>query len=493
VRLARPFFALAIVLLCASAAASAETLTILHINDLHGALQPARTVADGTDEGGIARLATLVRAERTPATLFLAGGDLMQGTNLSNLFSGKPVIEALNLMGLDASAVGNHEFDNGLAAFRERAKEAAFPFLASNIDGDGPWKPGIVRTVGRLRVALFGLATPDTPVETHPLNVRGLAFRDAVAAARAAVAELRPRADLVVVLSHLGSDEDERLAAAVPGIDVIVGGHTHTKITQPVIVGSTLILQAYERGTVLGRLALTVEGGRVIAVDYRLLPITPELAEDPQVAAVVERYRRRLDAKMAEVVGTALVDLEGTKESLRTRETNLGDVVADAMREAAGAEVALVNGGTIRAGIPAGPVTVGTLYNALPFDNWVISFAVTGAELRQALEIGLSRVETRDGGFPHVSGMTYTFNPSAPAGHRVVAVTVGGAPLDEHRRYVLATHDFLAAGGNGFTVFSGHEPVFSDSGRWLRDLLAQWWRRRGEVRAAVDGRIAEAR
>jgi 5'-nucleotidase len=155
--------------------------------------------------------------------------------------------------------------------------------------------------------------------------------------------------------------------------------------------------------------------------------------------------------------------------------------------------VALVNGGTIRAGIPAGPVTVGTIYDVLPFDNWLLSFALSGAELRAALETGVARVEERDGGFPQVSGMSYTFDPSAPPGARIVAVTVGGAPLDEARRYVLATHDFLAAGGNGYTVLAGREPVFNDSGRWLRTLVADWWRQRGSVERTLEGRIAEVR
>jgi 2',3'-cyclic-nucleotide 2'-phosphodiesterase (5'-nucleotidase family) len=473
--------------------ADAETLTILHVNDFHGALLPTRTGANHAEEGGAARLAALVKAERTPTTLFLAAGDLMQGTNLSNLFAGRPVIEAFNLMGLDASAVGNHEFDNGQPALAERAAEARFPFLAANIAGAGPWKASKILKVGSLRVGLFGLTTEETPVATHPRNVQGLAFSDAVATARRLVAELRPQADLIVALTHLGVEEDEKLATAVPGIDVIVGGHTHTKVEQPETVDGAIVLQAFERGVFLGRLDLDVTGGKVTAHRYRLAPVTAAAGEDPAVAAVVAGYEQRLGEKMNEPVGTAAVDLEGSKDATRSRETNLGDLVADVMREASGADVALVNGGTIRAGIPAGPVTIGAIYNVLPFDNWLISFAITGKELRESLETGVSRVEVGDGGFPQVSGMTYRFDPKAPPGSRIVAVSVGGAPLEETRNYVIATHDFLAAGGNGYTVFAGHEPVYNDSGRWLRAVLADWWRQRGSVSYAVDGRIAEVR
>ena len=475
------------------AVALAETLTILHVNDFHGALLPTRAGADSPEEGGAARLAALVKTERTPTTLFLAAGDLMQGTNLSNLFAGRPVIEAFNLMGLDASAVGNHEFDYGQPALSERSAEARFTFLAANIAGGGAWKPFEIRKIGSLRVALFGLTTQETPVATHPRNVKGLVFDDPVATARRMVEELRPQADLIVALTHLGVEEDEKLAVAVPGIDVIVGGHTHTKVEQPETIGGTLVLQAFERGVFLGRLELEVAGGKVIAHRYRLLPVTAAAGEDPAVAALLAGYQQRLDGRMNEVVGTAAVDLDGGKEAMRTRETNLGDLVLDAMRESSGADVALINGGTIRAGIPAGPVTIGTIYNVLPFDNSLISFALTGKELRESLETGLSRVEVGDGGFPQVSGMSFIFDPKAPSGSRVVSVSVGGAPLDENRRYVLATHDFLAAGGNGYTVFAGHDPVYNDSGRWLRDILAEWWRRRGTITYAVDGRIAQGR
>lgn len=485
---------LLLVLLCrpAFAAAEATTLTILHLNDLHGWLLPHRTAAGMPEEGGAARLAALVSRERTPTTLFLAGGDLMQGTNLSNLSAGRPVIEVLSRMGLDASALGNHEFDSGLEALRERAAEASFPFLAANVAGAGIWRPSLVRAVGPLRVALFGLTTEETPVTTHPRNVPGLTFLPAVDTARRQVALLRPQADVVILLSHLGFEEDERLAAAVPGIDVIVGGHTHTKVERPVRVGGTLILQAFERGTLLGRLDLAVEDGKVTGSAYRLIPVTAAAGEDAAVAAIVERYRQRLDERLGEVVGSAAAAFDGTHDLLRSRETPLGNLVADAVRAAAGADVALVNGGAIRAGTPAGAVTLGALYDILPFDSWVISFALSGRELREALENGVGRLPSRDGRFPQVSGLSFVVDPREPAGRRVSAVTVGGAPLEETRRYLVATNDFLAAGGDGYAMFTGREAVYNDAGRYLRDVLADWWRRAGTITPAVEGRIKEA-
>jgi 2',3'-cyclic-nucleotide 2'-phosphodiesterase (5'-nucleotidase family) len=482
---------MALFLLPVPSPAAEGRLTILHLNDFHGWLLPHRDGAGGPERGGAARLASLVGSQRSGPTLFLAAGDLWQGTNLSNVFAGQPVIEAFNLMGLDASAAGNHEFDNGLDTFRQRAGEARFPFLAANVRGADFLRRWEVRKVGGLTVGLFGLSTPETPVATHPRNVAGLTFDDPVAAAREAVDALRPAADLVVCLSHLGIDEDERLAEAVPGIDVIVGGHTHTRVDVPTRVGRTLVLQAYERGEFLGRLELTVGRDGVGQVAYRLLPVGAEAGEDGEVARLVAGYQRLLEGRMGEILGRAAVDLDGAKERIRSRETNLGNLVADALREAAGAEAAVMNGGGIRAGIAAGPITVGNVYDVLPFDTWAVALRVTGAELAQALEVGLSRVEAGDGGFPQVSGISFTWNPAAPALARLREVRVGGEVLIPDRRYLVATNDFLAAGGNNYAAFAGHELVFNDSGRFLRDVLAAHVRRAGRVDARVEGRIRE--
>jgi 2',3'-cyclic-nucleotide 2'-phosphodiesterase (5'-nucleotidase family) len=490
--LARSMLSLALLLAAALAcppARAGERLTILHLNDFHGWLLPYSPKAGSPEVGGAARLAGLVASLRDDRTLFVAAGDLMQGTPISNLFGGAPVIEAFNAMGLNASAAGNHEFDNGQEVFRLRAVEARFPFLAANVRGADWLKPSVVVTAGPLRVGLFGLVTPSTPVETHPRNVVGLEFADPVAAAREMVAHLEGRAELVVCLSHLGYDEDRKLAAAVPGIDVIVGGHSHARLEQPVTVGGTLIVQAFERGALLGRLDLEIDRGAAAATGYRLIPVDASAPADARVAALVEGYRLRLDARMSERVATADMPLEGAAADVRSRETNLGNLVADAMREAAGADAALTNAGGIRASIPAGEVTVGQVYAVLPFDNWTVSFRIPGRDLRAALETCLAKAGQGDGGFPQVSGMTVAYDASAPPQARVREVTVGGAPLDDERLYLVATNDFLAAGGNGLTAFAGREPILNDTGRLLRDLFVDYLRRKGSVGGAAEGRI----
>ena len=485
------------VLLVPSPSSRAQTgtsLTILHINDLHGWVLP-HPAGEGrvTEAGGLARMAALVKRSSHGPSLFVAAGDLMQGTNLSNFSRGKAVIEALSLMGLDASAVGNHDFDYGLDVLRRRASEATFPFLAANVEGAGAefLSPWTVRRAGPLRVALFGLTTVETPVMTHPDNVRGLTFLSPEETARRLVPDLRRRADLVVCLSHLGLEEDRRLAAAVPGIDVIVGGHTHTMLESPLRVGSTLIVQAWERGDVLGVLELEVHDGRVSSSRGRLLPVVASAGEERETATLLERYRRESEGRLGEMIGRARVDLVGRREMIRAGETNLGSLVADAVREAVAADAAIVNAGAIRADVPAGEVTAAHLYNVLPFDTYIVSYVLMGSEVWELLEDGLVGLERMGGGFPQVSGMSYSFDASAPAGSRLREVRIGGDVLRDGKIYVVALNDFLAAGGDGYRGLGGRSPVISRPGYFLRDALADYWKARGELSPGVRGRIVE--
>lgn len=467
------------------------TLRLLHVNDLHGWLFPVAVDEAGRPAGGFVSLAAAVGRLRTDATLFVAAGDLMAGTNVSNLFHGRPVVAALNAMGLEATAVGNHEFDFGPGPLADRIDEASFPFLAANIAGPGAghFTESIILRTGGLQVGLFGLTTMETPTVTHPRNVAGLTFTEPAGAARRIVAGMAGKADLIVCLSHLGMGGDIRLAGEVPGIDVIVGGHSHTRLAEPLQVGGTIIVQAFERGTSLGVLDLTVRDGDVAGFAGRLVTVDGSHGTDKKVSAIVEKFGRMADRILAGVVGTAPVRLEGGREMVRTGETNLGSLLGDVVREAAGADIAIVNGGSIRASIPAGPVTLAHLYNAFPFDSHVLSFNLTGREVRQALETGLSRLEERGGGFPHVAGLSYRFDPARPAGDRLVHVAVGGAPLKEGKSYVVATNDFLAAGGDGYGVFAGKTPVFADEGTFVREAVARYWRRHGDLPAVEPGRI----
>jgi 2',3'-cyclic-nucleotide 2'-phosphodiesterase (5'-nucleotidase family) len=403
-------------------------------------------------------------------------------------------------------AVGNHEFDFGQPALAERARQARFPFLAANVRGLPDTQAYVVRQVGGTRVAVVGLATPETPQTTHPANVAGLSFEDPAQTLRRLLPELRAQAEVVVVLTHLGHAAERRLAQEVAGIDLVIGGHSHTRVAEPPTVGGALVAQAWEHGKALGVIDLTVEDGRVVRAAGRLEEIRPGGVPQPEVEAIVARWDARAEAVLGAEVGAAGVDLDAREA--RTAETNFGNLVADALRRSAGADVAVFNGGALRSSIRRGPIKARDVYAALPFDNYVVALRMSGRQLRAALEHGVAAVEVRDGRFPQVSGLSFDYARSAPPGERIRQVRVGDAALDPARIYVVATLDFLAAGGDGYAAFgeairaggdfasvggalSGSALAYSDPGRWLRDLVIEHLAAAGPAMPALEGRIRE--
>jgi 2',3'-cyclic-nucleotide 2'-phosphodiesterase (5'-nucleotidase family) len=484
------------------------SLRLLYFNDFHGFSEPHSSFGATAPHGGVAWLAARAAdLRREKPSLLLVAGDALQGNNWANLSQGRSCIELLNLMGVDALVVGNHEFDFGLRVLEQRIGEAHFPVLGANVEGLGDLHPYVIREVNGVRVAVLGVVTTDTPVTTHPRNVAGLTFHSPEETVSRYLPELRQQAAVVVILSHLGYSADRDLAARVAGIDVIVGGHSHTRLDLPALVNGTLIVQAGEHAEDLGVLDLDVEEGRIVASKGWLVDIAPgNWAADARVLALVEKYRDQADEVLQGRAGETGVALDG--EHVRRRETNLGDLVADIVRETAAADAAIVNGGGIRAGIPAGVIRVKDVYNALPFDNYIVSVRLTGSAIRQTLEHGVSGIETGSGAFPQVSGLVFSFDPQAPPGSRVREVSIGGHPLDPDREYSVATNDFLAAGGDGYTAFGdavrsspdfalvggsmkGEKLLYNDSGRWLRDLVIQWLREKGTIRPVVEQRIRE--
>jgi 5'-nucleotidase/UDP-sugar diphosphatase len=316
--------------------------------------------------------------------------------------------------------------------------------------------------------------------------------------------ELRKKADLIVVLSHLGLSGDMKLAQKVRGIDVIIGGHTHTKLLQPVTVGATIIAQAWEHGKALGVLDLTVKDGKVIKFHGYLQEIRPTGNADQKIENLVAKYSRKVDARLNKNIGKTEVDLDG--EQVRTRETNLGDLIADIMREKSGAQVAIINGGGIRTSINKGVIRVRDVYSVLPFNNYLIAIRLTGRQLQEALEHGVSGLEEKAGRFPQVSGLSFTYDPRAPSGSRIKAVVVGGQPLAPDQDYVVATNDFLVVGGDGYKVFGeaikaagdysdaggilkSKNLVYNDPGTWLRDVVIDYIKARKKIGPRVEGRI----
>ena len=486
-------FALLLVLVLSFTAFAAQVqVTVLHTNDLHG--HAAGFVADTKvgEIGGLARIETLIneiRAEQ-PNVILLDGGDCLHGTNEINVSKGMNMVALMSGMGYDAMVPGNHDFNYGYKQLLNLANVASFDILSANVlkDGENILQPYTLIEKGGYKFAIIGLSTQDTPIVTHPNNVQGLVFADPIATAKAMVAKAKADANFVIVLSHLGYEVDKTLAQNVPGIDLIVGGHSHTVLDKPTTVNGINIVQDGEWGKNLGRVDLTIEDGKITAINGKLIPVGNKVAKNVAVETVVNVYKAKLAETMNVVIGSSDVDLMGDRGQVRTRETNLADLIIDVMREATKADLAVTNGGGIRASIAKGDITVGSVYTVLPFDNTLVVMQFTGAQIRAALELSVSKYPAENGGFLQVSGLKFTFDPSKPAGQRIVEVTANGQPLDPNKTYVVATNDFTAVGGDGYTMFKDGKVLFQ-SGLYLRDVVVDYIKAQGNISSKTDGRI----
>ena len=485
--------ALAALLLLTAPALAGQYVTLLHFNDFHGHLLPDAPDKAGHSKGGLARMATMVeqtrqynRAHSIP-TLLLEAGDILQGTPLSTVYQGEPDFTCLNLMQTDAMTLGNHEFDFGIDNLLLRCEQAQFPVRSANVMRDNAMLTGsgiTLRKLGTETAAIVGLTTPDTKTESAPANTVGVDFPDPAQTMRQQIARLPENVKLIIALTHLGLGGDLKLAEAVPEIDVIIGGHSHTVLEQPRQVGQTLICQAGAYSQYLGQLDAYVEDGRIVKHRGFLRPVTEKVPERKDVATVVKQYADKLEQRMAQVVGQAGCPLDGEREVVRSRETNLGNLIADAMRDRGEAEAALVNGGGIRAGIDAGPITLGELLTVLPFNNELVTLELSGEALGQVLQFNAKGTADKDnGGFLQVSGLSFTIRNGAAED-----IKVGESPLQADKTYKVATVDFLASGGNGYTAFTQGRNVRM-VGVLLSQLVLDYLGAHQPVAPQVEGRI----
>jgi len=481
----------AAILLTLSLASADSYVSILHFNDLHGYLHPVDEADSSV--GGLARIATIADEVRTwnsthgNDTLLIEAGDILQGTPLSIIYQGEPDVLCLNLMDLDIMCVGNHEFDFGLDNYLCLSALAQFPILSANIyvqeTGERFAQPYLRFSLADgTQAAALGLTTQETAVATLPQNVAGLEFTDPIAECRSLLAELLPEADFIIAVTHLGYEQDLRLAQAAPDLDVIIGGHSHTLVEPPTRVGKTLVCQAGSYGRYVGQLDMLVRAGDVVKHRGFLRPVDEQIPAHPGVQAIIDTYRGRVEQRLQEVVAYSSVDLEGGREAVRSRETNLGNLICDLFRAYTRADVCVVNGGGIRASIPAGPITVGALLKTLPFSNLVATKKIDGEQLWETLEFAAS-LRRPAGGFLQVSGLAVVIEDAT-----LKAVTVGGEPLRRDRTYTLATSEFLLSGGDGYSVLTeGAEPVYL--GYTDNAIVTHMLREQGTVSPKVEGRI----
>lgn len=472
-----------------------QPFCILHINDLHSHLDPAKN-DDGTESGGIARIATLVGGIKAMnekngiPTYFFVAGDAISGTPYSTVFDGAATFSALNEAGVDAMTLGNHEFDFGQDNLRSLMEKADFPIISANVYvGDEAEHVGF--TDGYIilgedpKLLVIGLTTPETTYTTNPKNVIGLTFGNPAEVSIDILAEQSDKYEVAVGLTHLGFAADKKMAEGVPELDIIVGGHSHTLLEQPVYVGDTVIVQAGCYGHYVGRLdAVYTDAGVVEVSEYQMLPVTGDLGDNPKVEGVLKGYRERLGDEMHKVV--ADIPAQITAGACREAETVFGDVLTDVMRETSGADIAFSNGGGIRANLGPGQVTIGDVLTALPFSSTIITATLTGEQLQAVFDYCACK-QTPGGGFLQVSGMTVKYT----AGKGAENIVIGGEPLDPDKQYKIATNDFLMAGGDGYGMLAEISASY-DTGVVLYEALVNYLSDGGVIPEEPAGRIEVA-
>ncbi len=510
--------------LSTSVAAADYNLTILHTNDFHARFEPISRFDSGCSAednsagecfGGWARLVNAVKdaRARTNNAILVDGGDQFQGTLFYTYYKGSVAAEMMNGLGYDGMTVGNHEFDDGpevLAGFMDSVN---FPVLMSNADvsaepalADKLMKSTVIERGGE-KIGMIGLTPEDTPDLASP--GKNITFTAPAAAVQGEVDKLTAEGvNKIIVLSHSGFEVDKMVAANTTGVDVIVGGHSNTLLSNtqeravdvyPVMVGDTAIVQAYAYGKYLGELNVTFnDAGEIVEAKGEPLLIGGQVAEDADIVSRIAKLAEPLDEIRNKIVASAAAPLEGDRTVCRVSECTMGNLIADAMLARVkdqGIDIALMNSGGIRASIDAGEVTMGEVLTVLPFQNTLSTFQVSGQTIIEALENGVSQVEEVKGRFPQVAGLKYSWDASvAPGEGRVQEVMVldGDAftPIDPAKTYGVVSNNFVRNGGDGFAMFTTAENAY-DFGPDLADVVAEYMAENGDNPAAIEGRITQ--
>ncbi|GLQ08432.1 multifunctional 2',3'-cyclic-nucleotide 2'-phosphodiesterase/5'-nucleotidase/3'-nucleotidase [Devosia yakushimensis] len=520
--------------LCAgfSGAAYADfTLNILHINDFHSRFDPitgtdsncdAETDAAGECFGGIARLKTIIDDTRAKYadgnSLLLSAGDNFQGSLYYTTYKSKVVSDFFNQMGFDVVATGNHEFDDGPEEFLKFIEAAKFPIIGGNFDVSrdenlrGKIKGSFVIEVGGEKIGIIGATTEDTPDIASPGP--DIEFTDVIQYVRGASEALDAAGvNKIILLSHIGYTVDQQVAAALPLVDVIVGGHSHTLLSNtaegaagpyPTMVTNpdgveVPVVQANQYGKYLGDIAITWDdNGVVTKAEGEPFLIDASVKGNEDFAAQLADLAGPIADLTGKVIGSSTAPLEGAREVCRAMECSMGNLLADAILDRVadqGATIAFQNGGGIRASIDAGEITVGDVLTVLPFSNTLATVQISGGDVIEALENGVSDVENGAGRFAQVAGLKYSFDLREPAGSRVSDVLVkdgeNWVPIDEEATYTIVTNNYVRGGGDGYEPFANGENPY-DFGPPLEEVVADYIAKLGgEYTPYTDGRITE--
>jgi 5'-nucleotidase/UDP-sugar diphosphatase len=511
---------IALVAMAGFASPGDTQIAIVHWNDLHGHALPFDDHG-AVQVSGLPAITTFVGQTRAQYenVLVLDAGDIDTGRPESDFFKAEPIIVGYNLMQVDAACVGNHEFDNANSVFAQQKALADFPFLSANVKTkDGKYfadAPYIIKTFNGVKVGIFGLTTTETRTIGTPENMKDVTIMDEIPVAKAMVAELRgkQKCDVVIALVHMGIYADNKtgsraLAAQVPGIDLIVDGHTHTQLSAPVIENGVPIVQAWQWGLNVGRGVLTVSKDRKTVTfggwqattindnkpvknadgSTTCQPVGPQFEQNPITYSTLIEYQYKVDRIMGSPIGVTTSALfSNADKAARKTETPLGDLVADSFKWAMknmNPDFGFVCGGTIRTDLPAKALILKDVYAVLPFDNTMFSVTLKGSDV-QALFNYIATIKQGNGAFPQVSdGVTFTINYDKGACENVM---IGGKPIDPNRDYVIATDSYHATGGDGYVVLKNAARSY-DSSVWMRDAFVEYLKQLAQPVAPVNAR-----
>lgn len=422
-------------------------LTIFHTNDTHGRGLDDKSI-------GYGKITSYVNQyrSRNKNVLFLDAGDTFNGLPVIDLSQGRANLEVMNLMGYDAFTAGNADFVQGGKQILELEKAANFPFLSSNIyyNGKHAFNPYIIKEVDGVKIGIIGVSPMNSMVATTDSKLEGFKVTDAIKEVEKQVKIVRKKADIVIVLAHIGKTDPEvniqKLVNAVPEIDIIVDGHDHVLIKEGIKINDTFVVNTGQYNEYLGMLEINISNKKIVSATGKLLGIEDfkNIPADKKVEEMIQKIKLENNKILNKTVMTLSFTLEGRREFVRSEQTSLGSVLADAEREYTGADVSITVGAFLRESIEAGPVTYGKVLSALPFTLPTVTRNMTGKQIVDFIEHNYTEQKIVSGAYTHVSGLTFTVDFSRPVGSRMINIMINGKPIDKNKVYVLACNEQIS-------------------------------------------------
>lgn len=475
-----------------------EKITVMNTADVHGHIVYDDSVGEyySLDDVSVIMGLPLVKhfvnqvKKENPNMILLDSGDMFHGTNEANIEKGKGVVEVVNLMGYTAMTIGNHDFNFGLDRLKEIKSQLNYPILSANVyqNGELICDEYKIIEIGNKKIGLFGLTTQIAVDYINSRDKSGLWIEDPEPAAARVVEKLKDQVDLIILISHLGDTIDKQVIDKVSGIDLVLCGHYHKLYNSVVKYRSTYMVEAGGYTTHVGVADLYLKAGKVAAVSWKIYSTKNKAYIDQNIDQIAQEYYRQAYESGKEVIGRANAKLNGIRAQCRSQETNLANLLTDAMKKAGHADLTLMNGGGIRESIPQGDISVYQVSKTLPFTNSLVTVEVKGDKIYSAIERGLRKYPGEGNGpFLQVSGISYVFDGSKPAGRRLVKVIKDGQPLDKDKYYRVATNDYLYNGGDDYVEFQNTKLI--SFGALLKDVLTNYIKEQKEVAPQEEGRI----